>query len=680
MKILTATACVFFLTFAVMRALRVPFTYDEAASYIRYIDTSASSDFDTTSLSVFNFEVATNHFLNTVLARLAYLAAGNAELILRMPSLIGYALYLSFGWMLLNQLANRAIRFAGFLLLNLNPYLLDFFALSRGYGLSIGLLMGALYFLCRFLDAIPRDDPANRQLTRAFGFACAAVLANFATLNVYVGCWATAVIAIVAVSVTKRSLGESRVPEERRRSGPMVLLLMAVIFTALVFSQDVRLSRTLYEPVTVRLSGFDQSALDRTSVIQVDLRGRQSRLLHDVGTPVWRSIAQTPVRRLRIEVPRDDAGKLARIETTFGTRASSFDSRRPDAWTNQVTSSLKVFESSANVSLARSRIPGFQSVINWSGDAVYLQRLSVSVASALAVFMGFAALLTIGAKLVEHAHLFTPAQSRILVEAILWVAVLAGPPLYILERNRELYFGGTEGLFTDTFQSLIASTAYGRLSTPYQIQLVSAGVVTVLALAIGAFLLMARFHGRRWPLTRPSVLLVILLTASFSLVVQHIAFQTVYLTGRTALFFIPLCTLFLIYVCDVLASRGLTARVIATSLATAAVLIAALHFARTANLRYVFDWPDDASTKRMIEDVRQFAAKGPDPVPVTLGVEPRYAPVAFYYARRSLASHIEVVVLPSPRPCDFLYVRESAGVTNVIGRYASTRSVLMRVP
>jgi hypothetical protein len=153
----------------------------------------------------------------------------------------------------------------------------------------------------------------------------------------------------------------------------------------------------------------------------------------------------------------------------------------------------------------------------------------------------------------------------------------------------------------------------------------------------------------------------------------------VYLTGRTALFFIPLFTLFFIYVCDGLARLGRASRVIATSFASAAVLISAVHFAATANLRYALDWPDDASTKRMIEDVGQVAGKEPDPV-VTLGVEARYAPVAVYYARRSLASRLDVVVLPSPRRCDFLYVRDSADVTNAIGRYVSTRSVLVRVP
>jgi len=96
MKLLTAGICVFFLAFATLRAARVPLTYDEAASYIRYVDTRTPSVFDTSALSIFNFEVATNHFLNTLFTKLCDAVAGGSEIVLRLPSLIGYAMFLGF--------------------------------------------------------------------------------------------------------------------------------------------------------------------------------------------------------------------------------------------------------------------------------------------------------------------------------------------------------------------------------------------------------------------------------------------------------------------------------------------------------------------------------------------------------------------------------------------------------
>ncbi len=96
LKAITAGACLLVGAFVVARAVLVPLTYDEAASYLRYI----SQDF----LSVFNFEVATNHFLNTLLTRLAFVAAGDREIVLRLGGLIGYGLYLTFSVLILRDL------------------------------------------------------------------------------------------------------------------------------------------------------------------------------------------------------------------------------------------------------------------------------------------------------------------------------------------------------------------------------------------------------------------------------------------------------------------------------------------------------------------------------------------------------------------------------------------------
>src|SRR4026207_1103699 len=101
MKVLTAGLCALFLAFAAARAVRVPLTYDEAAAYLRYVDTEAPSVFNTSVLSVLSFEVATNHFLNTLLTKAAYLVAGNSEVVLRVPNLIGYAMYIGFSCLIL---------------------------------------------------------------------------------------------------------------------------------------------------------------------------------------------------------------------------------------------------------------------------------------------------------------------------------------------------------------------------------------------------------------------------------------------------------------------------------------------------------------------------------------------------------------------------------------------------
>src|SRR5262245_51405683 len=276
MKSLTVAACTFFFVFVSARALRVPFTYDEAASYIRYIDTTVPSVFDTNLLSIFNFEVATNHFLNTALTKCVYLLGGTSELALRMPNLFGYALYLGFALLILRRVTTPLIALGGLLLLNLNPYLLDFFALSRGYGLSLGLMTASLFFLLQFLQTLSAGRFDAVDLSRALALACAAIVANFALLNVYLSMLA---VVMIAAALFHSGAGDLPVHDrpadtERGRVLPWWLPLTAVIFIPLVLSQDSGLSGALYQPVIVRLAGLDDTAADRVRVVRLDIHGR----------------------------------------------------------------------------------------------------------------------------------------------------------------------------------------------------------------------------------------------------------------------------------------------------------------------------------------------------------------------------------------------------------------------
>src|SRR3954468_3387477 len=377
MKHVTYAACAFFFLFVASRATHVAFTYDEAVSYIRYIDATTPSAFDTHLLSIFNFEVATNHFLNTLLTKLCYVVAGGAEFPLRLPNLLGYALYLGFGALILRRLSSTLIAFSGFLLLNLNPYLLDFFALSRGYGLSLGLLMGSLYFLLRFLERRMAGQTDTANLSRALGFACGALVANFALLNVYVSIAALATAtAALANARAARSPGRMVGPEHPSSTRVMPWwALTAALFIPLVLSQDAALSPSLYEPVVVRLIGVPDGALSRARVARIDIRGRTA-LLPRGDSGGWSSNARVHFRAVRIELPRDDAEQLTRIETVIGVRAFSLDPRLTDMWTTSDVGEMRVFESAPALSLSRSHVAAFRSVMNWAGDPVYAVRLT----------------------------------------------------------------------------------------------------------------------------------------------------------------------------------------------------------------------------------------------------------------------------------------------------------------
>jgi hypothetical protein len=681
MKLLSAGICVFFLAFAAMRAARVPLTYDEAASYIRYIDTNVPSVFDTTAWSIFNFEVATNHFVNTLLTKACVAVAGNSELALRIANLIAYTMFLVFSVVILQRYVRPWVAVAGLLLLNLNPYVLDFFALSRGYGLSLGFLMGALFFLFRFLDRLKAGHDASPDASRTLAFALAAVMSNFALLNVWLSVFIVMAIAL-ALQHARRAPAPVQEPvvslkPHRHWRSRVRPLAVGTVFAALVFSQDSRLSAALYEPITVRIAGLDDVQRDRITVVRIDLLGRESRLPRQADAREWRRPDRVPYRGLRIELPLADVDRLELVEVTIGGRIFSFDPRRDARWRRSDTNSIVSFEADASISLPRSRVRHFQPVINWAGDARYAAGIATAAACVLSILAAFAVMLRAVGWMFARLNVMRQDQWHPLASAVLWAVALAGSPLYLLKRNSELYFGGTRGLIVDTFSSTIENSFYGRAYHPVQTQIVLAAVL--ISIVVGAVVLYRNPHREMSSVTLPAtVVLTILIVTCLSLVVQHAVLGTVYLSGRTALFFIPLYAFLLVLLCEATAAIGPREQILAALLTTLVLLFASYHFMESANTKYAWDWRDDASTRIMMEDLQSVLdAEGRGGSHIVLGVDSSYIPVAAYYARRDHARKIEVVTLPSTRPSDFAYRADDPSVA-AIRRYPFTGTMLFR--
>jgi hypothetical protein len=202
-------------------------------------------------------------------------------------------------------------------------------------------------------------------------------------------------------------------------------------------------------------------------------------------------------------------------------------------------------------------------------------------------------------------------------------AALAGPPLYLLRRNSELYFGRSEGLVTGTFYSIIDRSFYGRTYYPAQTQIVFAGAVATVA-AFGVLVLVNWRRGKLSSMLPAICLMAIIATASLSELVQRFIFHTLYLADRTALFYVPLYVLFVTFLCEAIARSSHAGKKIVIPLLGAGLVLSAFHCVATANVTYASDWRVDASTKMMMEDLRRVvAAERPPGSRVVLGIEPR---------------------------------------------------------
>jgi hypothetical protein len=157
-------------TYTVLRARLLSFVHDESSSYfiINHIGHWWST--------------ANNHLLNSFLMIVCQKIFGESELSLRLPNLFAHLLFMIFSILILKKLKDDILTTSGFLLLNTNPFMLDFFGLARGYGLSLSFMMISIYYFVKTQEA---QHQYNKMLFYTFYFANLAILSNFMILNYY---------------------------------------------------------------------------------------------------------------------------------------------------------------------------------------------------------------------------------------------------------------------------------------------------------------------------------------------------------------------------------------------------------------------------------------------------------------------------------------------------------------
>lgn len=167
------TLFLFVLIYVGQRAYFVSFSHDEALSF-RIIngDTGLRG-------------TANHHMLNTWLMTGFNAVFGSGEFSLRFPGLIGLCLFfLGLVKVLFSvEKKNIPLMLLVFSLSLFNPYVLDFFALARGYGLGLGFGMLSLAY---FITNSPKTlENLNSKAFKVLGFMLLATYANLTYLNYF---------------------------------------------------------------------------------------------------------------------------------------------------------------------------------------------------------------------------------------------------------------------------------------------------------------------------------------------------------------------------------------------------------------------------------------------------------------------------------------------------------------
>lgn len=162
-----ALAAVFALLWAVARASVQSITMDEADTYLSFVGRPAPFHW---------WPFPNNHILNSALMRMFTLIFGVSHLTLRLPALIGAAIYIGVCRYLCMLLSARfSLRFPLFLCLVYNPFVFDFLVAARGYSWAMALL------LC--VVAVPAAGLPRNASTAKMCAACSALAALSFTSN-----------------------------------------------------------------------------------------------------------------------------------------------------------------------------------------------------------------------------------------------------------------------------------------------------------------------------------------------------------------------------------------------------------------------------------------------------------------------------------------------------------------
>ena len=162
------------------RSIILSITYDEVWTY----HLSSQSIYQI-CYAPENFSSANNHVLNSILIKPFIHLFGHKEWVLRLPNVLCFGFfYVGLVWLMQTLTKQNFIRLVGIIALCSLNYVLDFFSLSRGYGLALGFEMVSLAAIMHYFTY-----PSSRYLATSYLFASLAILSNFTWINFYVSLW-----------------------------------------------------------------------------------------------------------------------------------------------------------------------------------------------------------------------------------------------------------------------------------------------------------------------------------------------------------------------------------------------------------------------------------------------------------------------------------------------------------
>ena len=134
------------------RAYNIEFTYDESYSYLYFIKFGINEIIFMTMDD--KLCLSNNHILNTIFLKIFSSLPIKSLLLLRIHGIAAHIIFLLVSYYILKRFTtHKSVLTLGFLVLNCNPFILDYFSIARGYGLANSFTLLSFYCINElFLD------------------------------------------------------------------------------------------------------------------------------------------------------------------------------------------------------------------------------------------------------------------------------------------------------------------------------------------------------------------------------------------------------------------------------------------------------------------------------------------------------------------------------------------------
>lgn len=170
-KLTKGVLFVILLGYIVARAVLLSFTHDESIS------------FDIVEGNDFFRDTANHHLLNTLLMSWSAKLFGNSEFALRLPNVLAFVVYFFSLAAVVKLIKDRSLVLLGLILGLGSPFLMEFFSLARGYGISLGFFVLSLLYLLKNNAANFTYREYGKNYFYCLWFGVLSMFANLSMIN-----------------------------------------------------------------------------------------------------------------------------------------------------------------------------------------------------------------------------------------------------------------------------------------------------------------------------------------------------------------------------------------------------------------------------------------------------------------------------------------------------------------